>query len=82
MTNDNDWLKAARAAKGKNKVATRKSAVPETSAKVATPARKSIAKSPDFYRTMAAAREMHACPVCGSCKCERARNPHANCEHD
>lgn len=80
--NDQEWLKAARAAKGKSKskINTRANATPYTSPKKA--ASKPIAKSPDFYRTMAAAREMHACPVCGSCKCERARNPHVNCEHD
>lgn len=78
--NDSEWLKAARAAKGKNKVASRTSAVPTPAPKAA--AKKRAVKSPDFYRAMAAAREMHACPVCGSCRCEKARNPHVTCEQD
>jgi len=75
---DREWLKAALAAKGaRKKINTRASSSPAPA-----PKKKAVTKSPNFRRAMAAAREMHACPVCGSCKCEKARNPHVNCEHD
>lgn len=75
---DREWLKAALKAKGaRKKISTRVSSSPAPD-----PKKKTIAKSPDFYRAMAAAKEIHACPDCGSCRCEKARNPHVNCEHD
>ena len=80
--NDKDraWLKAALAAKGaRKKINTRASSSP-----AAKPAKStsSVRSTPAFRRAMAAAKEMHACPVCGSCRCEKASNPTATCDQD
>lgn len=79
---DREYAKMVAARKAASKAAAKAGIAARRQSPTTAPKSKSASKSPDFYRAMAAAKEMHACPVCGSCRCEKARNPHVTCEQD